>query len=157
MDLSLRSAHPNCPGSTPVIAVMTMMMTIGKMAMMIDRKANHYKDPFTKQWHRNSQTHACLHCYTIAPLIWTCHFQEEPILQYSQNSFGARRLCWGRCWSRRRSRLARLCQAITKMARCTFSSSDNPADCPAVFLRSLYPNVKQLSSEINCRPPRLLI
>ena len=61
MDLSLRSAHPNCPGSTPVIAVMTMMMTIGKMAMMIDRKANHYKDPFTKQRHRNKQTHACLH------------------------------------------------------------------------------------------------
>ena len=64
MDLSLRSAHPNCPGSTPVIAVMTMMMTIGKMAMMIDRKANHYKDPFTKQRHRNKQTHACLHCCT---------------------------------------------------------------------------------------------
>ena len=27
----------------------------------IYRKANHYKDPFTKQRHRNKQTHACLH------------------------------------------------------------------------------------------------
>ena len=156
MDLSLRSAHPNCPGSTPVIAVRTMMMTIGKMAMMIDRKANHYKDPFTKQRHRNKQTHACLHGCTNT-LYRQVIFKKslsfdipKIVLARADCAEGAVGQGEDHGWQDCAKPLPRWPDAPPLPRQ--------PCRLPrAVFLRFVYPNLKQLSSAINCRPPRILI